>query len=297
MVKKLDYRSIKFEFVMNPELIEKARQREVAARKAAEQLLESKSIELYNSMQSLAISNKELEESLLREKELGLLKSSFITVASHQFRTPLAVIQSNAELLEMLNNQGVKQEPEKYAVVTKRITEAISKMIDLMDDVLTLGKLTSGNAPYFPEDTDLMAFGDRLVNQFKLIKKDDSALNFMTDGEPYKVHLDPKLLEHTLYNLINNAFKYSKGKKNPELSLLFKPTEVVISVKDFGLGIPEDEQQHLFEPFFRANNVSEIQGTGLGLSIAKEYVEVNKGRIAAKSKLGEGSCFEITFKT
>ncbi len=118
MVKKLDYRSIKFEFVMNPELIEKARQREVAARKAAEQLLESKSIELYNSMQSLAISNKELEESLLREKELGLLKSSFITVASHQFRTPLAVIQSNAELLEMLNNQGVKQEPEKYAVVT-----------------------------------------------------------------------------------------------------------------------------------------------------------------------------------
>ena len=281
---------------MNPELIEKARQREVAARKAAEQLLESKSIELYNSMQSLAISNKELEESLAREKELGHLKSSFITVASHQFRTPLAVIQSNAELLEMLNSQEVKHSPEKYEAVTRRITEAISKMTALMDDVLTLGKLTSGKIPYSPEDIDLIAFGDRLVNQFKLIQKDDKVLNFIIDGEPYKVHLDSKLLEHTLSNLISNAFKYSIGKKNPELRLFFKPTEVVISVIDFGLGIPEEEQRHLFEPFFRANNVAEIQGTGLGLSIAKEYVEVNNGLIAAKSKLGEGSCFEITFK-
>ena len=282
---------------MNLELLEKARKREVNARKAAEHLLESKSIELYNSMTNLAISNKELEDSLEREKELGKLKSSFIAVASHQFRTPLAVIQSNAELLEMLNNMPEKQDSEKYSKVTSRIIEAISKMTDLMDDVLTLGKLTSRSVGCFPEDIDVVEFCEKLRKEFNLIQQDGRFLDFVSEGEAYNLQLDSKLLTHSLTNLISNAFKYSLGKENPQLIINFKPTEVVLSVKDFGLGIPESQLSNLFEPFFRANNVSEIQGTGLGLSIAKEYVEVNKGRIAAKSKLGEGSCFEITFKT
>jgi signal transduction histidine kinase len=281
---------------MNLELLDKARKREIKARKAAEQLLESKSIELYTSMNNLAIANKELEDSLEREKELGKLKSSFIAVASHQFRTPLAVIQSNAELLEMLNNMGVKQEPEKYAKVTSRITAAIAKMTNLMDDVLTLGKLTSGSVRCTPEDIDLVDFCEKMAEEFNSIQQDGRVLDFVTDGEAYKIQLDPKLLTHSLTNLISNAFKYSKGKENPQLSIHFKPTEVVLSVKDYGLGIPEEEQLHLFEPFFRADNVTEIQGTGLGLSIAKEYVEINKGSIVAKSILGKGSCFEIIFK-
>jgi signal transduction histidine kinase len=281
---------------MNLQLLEKARKREVQARKMAEQLLESKSIELYSSMSNLAISNKELEASLAREKELGQLKSSFITVASHQFRTPLAVIQSNAELLEMLNNADEKQEPEKYAKITSRIAEAISKMTAIMDDVLTLGKLTSGSVAYTAEEVDLVSICEQLQKEFELIQQNGSTLDFVTEGEAYKVQLDVKLLNHSLTNLISNAFKYSLGKKNPQLSIHFKPTEVVLSVKDYGLGIPEGQLSNLFEPFFRADNVTEVQGTGLGLSIAKEYVEVNKGTIAAKSILGEGSCFEITFK-
>jgi len=168
-------------------------------------------------------------------------------------------------------------------------------MTDLIDDVLVLGKLTSGNVHYAPAEVDLSGFCEKLVQQFKLIQKDGAILDFVTEGEPYKMHLDAKLLEHTLSNLISNAFKYSTGKENPELRIHYKPTEVVISVKDYGMGIPEGEQLHLFEPFFRAENVSEIQGTGLGLSIAKEYVEVNKGNIVVKSTLGKGSTFEITF--
>ena len=280
---------------MNLELLEKARKREVNARKAAEHLLESKSIELYNSMTNLAISNKELEDSLEREKELGKLKSSFIAVASHQFRTPLAVIQSNAELLEMLNNMPEKQDSEKYSKVTSRIIEAISKMTDLMDDVLSLGKLTSGNVSYVPEDLVLVEFCEKLAEEFNVVQLDGRSIFCSTKGEAYKVQLDPKLLTHSLTNLISNAFKYSVGKENPQLSIHFKPTEVVLSIKDYGLGIPEEEQLHLFEPFFRAVNVTEIQGTGLGLSIAKEYVEVNKGNIVVKSTLGKGSTFEITF--
>jgi signal transduction histidine kinase len=281
---------------MNLELLDKARKREIKARKAAEQLLESKSIELYTSMNKLAIANKELEGSLAREKELGKLKSSFVSVASHQFRTPLAIIQSNAELLEMLNNTGVKQEPEKYAKVTSRIIGAIAKMTNLMNDVLTLGKLTSGSVRCTPEDIDLVNFCEKLTEEFNLVQQDGRVLDFDTVGEANNLQLDPKLLSHSLNNLISNAFKYSVGKENPQLSIHFKPTEVILSVKDYGLGIPEMEQFHLFEPFFRADNVTEIQGTGLGLSIAKEYVEANKGQISAKSTLGEGSCFEMTFK-
>ena len=97
-------------------------------------------------------------------------------------------------------------------------------------------------------------------------------------------------------NLISNAFKYSEGKKNPDLTIHFKPNELVVSIKDYGIGIPEEEFPKLFQPFFRANNVTEIKGTGLGLSIAKEYVEINKGQIAVQSTLGEGSCFEMRFK-
>ena len=240
--------------------------------------------------------NIRIEKSLEREKELGQLKSSFVTVASHQFRTPLAVIQSNTELLEMLNNMEEKQESEKYKKVTNRITVAISKMTNLMDDVLTLGKLTAGKVSYIPKELDLVEFCKELAEEFNAVQLDGRSIDFITKGEAYKIYLDAKLLEHTLSNLISNAFKYSTGNVSPQLSIDFKSTEVVLSVKDYGLGIPEKEQLHLFEPFFRADNVTEIQGTGLGLSIAKEYVEVNKGSISAKSTLGEGSCFEISFK-
>ena len=245
---------------------------------------------------ALISSEKKLKKSIIKEKELGQLKASFVTVASHQFRTPLAVIQSNAQLLEIFNNMDKKQEPKKYAQATGRITAAIANMTALMDDVLTLGKLTSGKVPYSPEEIDLVGLCTQMAEDFNTVQLDGRTIDFATAGEAYMVALDAKLLNHSLSNLISNAFKYSKGKENPELRVDFKPTELVLSVRDYGLGIPEEEHLHLFEPFFRADNVTNIQGTGLGLSIAKEYVEVNKGTISAKSVLGEGSCFEIKFK-
>ena len=257
---------------------------------------ESLEIKVLERTSKLKENEVKLKNSLEKEKELNQLKSSFISVASHQFRTPLAVIQSNTELLEMLNTSGVKQEPEKYAKVTNRITETISKMTYLMDDVLTLEKLTSGNVFYTPEDIDLVVFCEKLVKKLNFIQRDGRALDFVIDGEAYKLQLDANLLTHSLSNLISNAFNYSVGKGNPQLSIHFAPTEVILAIKDYGLGLTKEEQLHLFEPFFRADNVAEIKGTGLGLSIAKEYVEVNKGQISVKSILGEGSCFEITFK-
>jgi len=253
-----------------------------------EEKVKERTIELINS-------EEKLKKSLVKEKELGELKSSFIAVASHQFRTPLAIIQSNAELIEMLNKTGVKQEPEKYTTVTSRITTAISKMTELIDDVLTIGKLTSGKVSCNPKEIDLIDFCGKMVEEFNAVQLDGRNIDFVYSGDIYQPYLDSKLLEHSLSNLISNAFKYSVGNEKPELSINFKPKELVISIKDYGVGIPENERKHLFEPFFRAENVSEIQGTGLGLSIAKEYVEVNKGNIVVKSTLGKGSTFEITF--
>jgi signal transduction histidine kinase len=169
-------------------------------------------------------------------------------------------------------------------------------MTELMDNVLILGKLTSGNIHYKPQDVDLIEFLKPLIKQFNLIQKDGRSLNFEIKGIPSKIFLDAKLLSHALENLISNAFKYSIGKGNPLLRVIFKPKELIVIVKDHGIGVPKAEISSLFQPFFRANNAAEIKGTGLGLSIAKEYVEVNKGQISAISVLGEGSQFEMTFK-
>jgi PAS domain S-box-containing protein len=238
----------------------------------------------------------ELEDSLEREKELGLLKTSFVSTASHQFRTPLTAIQSNAELLEMFARLSGKEEEKKYKEVTRRITGEIAKMTELMDYVLILGKLTSGNVHYSTHDVDLVDFCKKLAKEFDGIQSNGRGINVRINGKPYNVHLDPKLLTHSLSNLISNAFKYSVGKDNPELTIHFKPKEFVLSIKDYGIGIPKGELKKLFQPFFRAENVIDIKGTGLGLSIAKEYIEINKGHIEAQSILGEGSCFEIKFK-
>jgi PAS domain S-box-containing protein len=257
---------------------------------------ESLEVKVLERTSKLKENEVKLKNSLEKEKELGLLKTSFVSMASHQFKTPLALIQANAELYEMLASSGKIIEPENYAKVTTRIVVAVASMTNLIDEVLILGNLTSGNVFYTPEDVDLVRFFEKLAKEFNLIQQDGRVLDFVTTGEAYKPHLDPKLLSHALSNLISNAFKYSVGKENPQLSIHFKPTEVVLSVKDFGIGIPEEEQLKLFTPFFRAKNAIEIKGSGLGLNIAKEYVEVNKGQISAKSTLGEGSCFEITFK-
>ena len=245
---------------------------------------------------ALIDSENKLKVSLLKEKELGDLKTSFVSMASHQFRTPLSVIQANTELFNILASAGKKIEPEKCEKITGRIKNEIIKMTELMDEVLILGKLTSGNVHFAPKEIDIINFCNQLVEEFNLIQDDGRTLDFKFEGEPYIVNLDPKLLTHTFSNLISNAFKYSVGNKNPLLTIYFKPKELLVSVKDYGLGIPKAELSNLFQPFFRANNVIGIKGTGLGLNIAKEYAEINKGQISVKSTLGEGSCFEIKFK-
>jgi len=248
-------------------------------------------------LRRIALINSEikLKKSLSREKELGDLKTSFVSIASHQFRTPLAAIQSNSELLQILSNNLEEETRKRFDKVTRRIIGEIAKMTELMDDVLILGKLTSRNVDYNPQKLNLVAFCEKLAKEFNDIQHDGRSVNIAINGIPYAVHIDPKLLTHSLSNLLSNAFKYSKGRLNPELIISFKSKEFILLVKDSGLGIPKDELPKLFQPFFRANNVIEIKGTGLGLSIAKEYTEINKGTLRVNSTEGIGSEFVMCF--
>ena len=238
----------------------------------------------------------EREVLLKKEKELGLLKSSFVSMASHQFRTPLAVIQSNAQLFEMLVGSDQEVKAEKYQKISTRITEEISKMTALMDDVLILGKLTSENVHYDPQECDLFEFCNVLIDQFNLIQEDGRKLDFVVKGKPYNVEIDHKLLTHSLSNIISNAFKYSVGKANPSLKLTYEEKEFSLTVSDKGIGIPKENMEDLLLPFFRGNNSVGIKGTGLGLSIAKEYLDINKGILIINSTEGVGSSFEMKFQ-
>ena len=236
-----------------------------------------------------------LERSLNTEKHIGELKSHFVSMASHQFRTPLAIIQSNSELLAMIVNNGkADSQQEKLIKSSDRIGKEISRMTQLMDDVLILGKIGSGHLQAEPKELDLVELITDIKAHSSSIQPDGRKLDMEILGDSVKVRLDEKLIQHVIENLVSNAFKYSTC-KNPKLILTYKQKTVSILVEDDGLGIPENEIENLFQPFHRADNVADIPGTGLGLAIAKEYTELNGGNIQVESKENTGTKFIVTF--
>lgn len=240
---------------------------------------------------------KKLEVSLNKEKELGDLKSKFVSTASHQFRTPLTVIQANIGLITMQADAYDNELKSNLKRVTNRIQSEVERMTELMNDVLILGKINAGRIIPDYKLTDVLLIAKDVCSKHNDIQPDGREIIYKIIGEPYRIMVDEKLLEHTISNLISNAFKYSTGQPPPVLTIMFYSKEVKISVTDYGLGIPPDDIKHLFQTFYRASNVNELSGTGLGIAIAKEYTELNGGKISVTSKLNEGSEFMVTLKT
>lgn len=238
----------------------------------------------------------DLAKSLVKEKELGELKSRFVATASHQFRTPLTVIQSNMGVLAMQKSNMAEKLIPSFDKAYGRIKGQISRMTSLMDDVLILGKINAGRIQAKLEPVDLVDLCMEVSNNYNEIQEDGRAIDFNQIGEATMIPLDIKLMEHVVSNLLSNAFKYSPKNTSPKLTIEFLKSKVLLSVKDSGIGIPKHDINHLFEPFYRASNVEEFAGTGLGSTIAKEYVELNGGTISVKSKIKEGSEFIIEFK-
>ncbi|QDK81141.1 PAS domain S-box protein [Spirosoma sp. KCTC 42546] len=232
-----------------------------------------------------------LQQSLIREQELNKLKSQFVATASHEFRTPLATIQSSVDLIGMYLEQSIQGPPPAISRHLEIIEREIANFSELLTDILTFGKIDAGRIPFHPEPVDLVALTNRVIETHFADRKDNRVVDVLIEGEPERVSVDQKLISHVLVNLLSNAFKFSQS--NPKLLIGFG-AQLVISVIDQGIGIPAEEQAHLFQTFFRAKNVVNIHGSGLGLVIVREFVELHGGTIRIDSVEHEGTTVTFT---
>lgn len=235
---------------------------------------------------------QELEVALEKETELSQIKSRFITMTSHEFRTPLTTIQANTELLQLFLDQNLPGNASSTKYVARIIRE-ITRLTNLMNDILLLGRIESGRLPFQPVATDLVHLVKEVLETMRFDTVEKRVPEFRMEGEPYPLNLDHFLINHVLMNLVSNAMKYSPGKPAPLVALRFVSTGAEIHVQDFGIGIPANEVSKAFESFYRATNVMGIQGTGLGLAITRQFVEMHNGTITLDSKEGKGTTVTV----
>ncbi|MBD1914584.1 MULTISPECIES: CBS domain-containing protein [Cyanophyceae] len=232
-----------------------------------------------------------IRKALTREKELSDLKTRFIAMASHEFRTPLTTILASAETLERYSH---KFTPEKQQTILKRIQTSVHHIIGLLNDVLTVGKAEAGKLACTLAPIDLHQFCRDLVEEVQFAQVSTaSSIEFSTTGDRFQVLADEKLLRHVLLNLLSNAVKYSPEHTPVTFAVTCGDGESVFQVSDRGIGIPPTDQAQLFGAFHRADNVGNISGTGLGLVIAKRAAEAHQGRISFVSKVGLGTTFTV----
>jgi PAS domain S-box-containing protein len=234
----------------------------------------------------------EILETLNKERELNELKSKFVSIASHEFRTPLSTILSSVALIEKYVNH---EDSDKKAKHIERIKSSVKNLTEILNDFLSLEKLEAGKSEVNLTVFDVTLFAKDLCEQMQTLARENQEIIYEHHGSNLMITIDRQLLRNICINLINNAIKYSPEATPVEFITEINDDNFIIIVKDYGLGIPEEDQQHLFERFFRAKNVTAIQGTGLGLNIVTRYAGLLNGEITYKSKTGVGSEFTIKF--
>jgi PAS domain S-box-containing protein len=239
----------------------------------------------------------DIRKALTKEKELNELKTRFISMASHEFRTPLTTIMASAESLERYRH---KFSDEKQKIILKRIQDSVSYVTSLLNDVLTAGKADAGKFAFQPTSMNLRTFCLDLIEEVQIIQpavqpeENESQIQFQFTGEHEEGEFDETLLRHILGNLLTNALKYSPDKATVNFTVATSTDSVVFEVSDQGIGIPPADQEHLFQAFHRASNVGNISGTGLGLMIAKQATQAHQGTIEYSSEPNAGTTFVVT---
>lgn len=240
---------------------------------------------------------EELKQALEKEKEINELKLRFISMTSHEFRTPLSTILSSSELLE---NYRHKWEEKKQLKHFQRITKAVEHMNNLLNDVLFFGKAEAGKLDCNPDKLDLVEYSkqviedldiNRIKNTYK--QQPDITINFRTDNTTLIGLMDERTIGHILNNLLSNAIKYSNPGNTVNFTLSSHKNRAIFEIEDEGIGIPSEELSSLFDSFYRCKNVNNISGTGLGLSIVKKCVDILQGEISVESKIGVGTKFTV----
>lgn len=232
-----------------------------------------------------------VKDALKKEMELNELKSRFVTMASHEFRTPLSAILSSVSLISKYNDP---KDEEKRTKHINRIKSSVANLTGILNDFLSLSRLEEGRVMNTPAEFDIRELSDEALEEISPVLKEQQVIDYNHFGETSLLELDKNIIKNILINLLSNASKYSgEGKK------IFFTTSIIdhnldIVVKDEGIGIPEEDKPYLFSRFFRAHNTQNIQGTGLGLNIVKKYVDLLDGKINFISELNKGTTFTIT---
>ncbi len=262
---------------------------DITIRKQSEQALLDLNAELEQKVNERTQS---LSEALEKEKELNELKSRFVSMASHEFRTPLSTVLSSAYLLSKYSQTEEQPKRDKHI---QRIVSSVNMLNDILNDFLSVGKIEEGRIQVRFAEVNITTLINELLSELQPIYKKGQRIEYNHTGEELAM-LDVSLLKHIVMNLLSNAIKFSSEDAVIHISTSNTDgSELTLKVKDNGIGISKEDQEHLFERFFRGANVTNIQGTGLGLHIVAKYAELMNGTIKAESELGEGTEFIITF--
>lgn len=235
--------------------------------------------------------NRELSESLEREQELNRLKSRFVSMVSHEFKTPLTTITLSCNLLQRYGERMAEADRREELEV---IEHTVDYMNELLENVLTVSRWEAGKMTVQPEPVDVDDWGRRLVERFRALGGQRHTFEWTYTGALRTLLLDRKMLEHVFANLLSNAVKYSPDGGTVTFTGREEEECLVLRVTDEGIGIPEADQEHLFESFHRGANVENIKGTGLGLSIVKQFIEMYGGGITVESRVGQGTAVTVT---
>lgn len=264
-----------------------------------EERVDKRTMQLAEAIKKLEKTNRSLQEAQLeirkalqKEKELNELKSRFVTIASHEFRTPLATVLSSASLIGKYKNTEDDDKRQKHV---DRIKSAVSNLTSILNDFLSISRIEEGKIYNVPSSFNLEVFCLEITEELQGFVKDGQQIQYQHFGAQKTVNLDKQLMKNILLNLLSNASKYSAENKLIYFTTETKNGALTITVKDEGIGIPDADKVHLFDPFFRAQNVTNIQGTGLGLNIVKKYVDIMGGTLRYESALDQGTTFIVNF--
>lgn len=266
-----------------------------------EQKIEERTRELYQTIKVLkeeVLKRKEAEhkitESLRKERELNDLKTKFLSLVSHEFKTPLSGILTSATLIGKYVETDQQDKREKHL---RTIQNKVKYLNNILNDFLSIERLESGKATYKFDVFPLSKVVNEVIYNANMLLKDGQRINYPNNIDDISLNFDEKILELSLTNLINNAIKYSAEHSTIDVVVLPKKDSLTIEIIDEGRGIPQKEQKFIFNRYFRAENALLDQGTGIGLNIVKSHLESLNGSVTFESEEGKGSKFAITFPT
>lgn len=248
--------------------------------------------DLVKLVSELEMAKENMRALFQKEKELNQLKTRFVSMASHEFRTPLSSMQLSASLIDKYTSKSDTANVEKH---TAKIKNSINNLTTILNDFLSLEKLEAGKVEVSAQAFNIISFAEEIAEEMQLMTKQNQHIIYEHKGTSANVFLDLNLLKNCIINLISNAIKYSGEDTLIQFNSILKDEELIIEVKDNGIGIPAADQNNLFEPFFRAHNTGDIPGTGLGLNIVRRYVTLMNGQVSCLSEQHSGTLFTLTF--